>query len=115
MADGNNPNVEKIRTLNDLLRTTLQGGSIYMTSGVQALGPAAVMEILERVRTYPAVKFDSETDPHRERDFGIVSYQGERIYWKIDYFDKEQKQHSEDPSDASLTHRVMTIMLSEEY
>ncbi len=31
------------------------------------------------------------------------------------YFDKQGAFHSPDPSDASVTQRVITIMLAEEY
>jgi hypothetical protein len=115
MLDERHPNVEKIRTLNDLLRTTLTGGSVQITYGIQCLGQEAMVEILQLVKSYPGASFESGNDPYREHDFGIVSYRSKQIYWKIDYFDTELKQHSEDPSDASLTHRVLTIMLSNEY
>jgi hypothetical protein len=37
------------------------------------------------------------------------------IFFKIDYFDKTLAYHSPDPSDPSVTERVITIMLAEEY
>ena len=37
------------------------------------------------------------------------------IFFKIDYYDKALAAHSPDPSDPSVTERVITIMLSEEY
>ena len=38
-----------------------------------------------------------------------------RIFFKIDYFDPMRAMHSEDPADASVTERMMTIMLASEY
>jgi Protein of unknown function (DUF3768) len=35
--------------------------------------------------------------------------------FKIDYFDRELSMHSPDPADPSVTQRVITIMLAEEY
>ena len=32
------------------------------------------------------------------------------LYFKIDYFDQDLKFGSDDPADASITHRILTIM-----
>jgi hypothetical protein len=40
---------------------------------------------------------------------------GHTIFFKIDYFDKALASHSPDPADPSVTERVITIMLAEEY
>jgi Protein of unknown function (DUF3768) len=40
---------------------------------------------------------------------------GERIFWKIDYYDENLEHGSEDPSDLFKTTRVLTIMLAGEY
>ena len=55
---------------------------------------------------------------HRLRssyDFGSVEVGPDRLFWKIDYYDAALANHSPDPSDASVTTRVLTIMLAEEY
>ena len=38
---------------------------------------------------------------------------GHLIFFKIDYFDKALAYHSPDPSDPSVTERVITIMLAD--
>jgi hypothetical protein len=63
----------------------------------------------------PYDDFCHANDPCDEHDFGSFEADGHRIFFKIDYFGKEDAFHSPDPSDPSLTERVITIMLAEEY
>jgi len=44
-----------------------------------------------------------------------IDYNGNRLLWKIDYYDEDYQYLSKDPSDPNLTRRVLTVMLSEEY
>ena len=55
------PEVDRTRTLNDALRTSLTGGSVMLTRAVAALGAEAQREILEAVKRYGA--FDADNDP----------------------------------------------------
>lgn len=104
----------KIRQLNDALRTTLKGGKILVTSGFSALPVGTKADAYGAIVTFD--KFDDENnDPYKEHDFGAVEIDGEKIFWKIDYYDKSMEAGSEDPSDPSQTTRVLTIMLAEEY
>jgi hypothetical protein len=48
-------------------------------------------------------------------DFGSFKADGAVIFFKIDYYDKALAAHSPDPADPSVTERVITIMLAEEY
>jgi hypothetical protein len=59
--------------------------------------------------------FDEDNDPHGERDFGDVDLWGAELLWKIDYYDKELAHASPEPADESVTSRVLTVMLAEEY
>jgi hypothetical protein len=69
--------------------------------------------IRERVERFDA--FTPDNDPHGERDFGAFEEGGERIFWKIDYYDRTLRAGSEDPSDPRQTVRVLTIILASEY
>jgi hypothetical protein len=102
-----------IRALNDELRQNFATGTAVMTAGVAALGAEAVMRIVKTIAVYD--DFCHGNDPYEEHDFGSFEADGQRIFFKIDYFDKALIAHSPDPSDPSVTERVITIMLAEEY
>lgn len=103
----------RIRELNDTLRRTLKGGRIMMTRGVEALGPIAIAQLIDRLRTYD--QFDEGNDPYTEHDFGAFEHDGSKLFWKIDYYDPSLNFGSEDPADPSRTARVLTLMLAQEY
>jgi hypothetical protein len=89
-----------------------------MTCGIRDLGLLATVNIAERVIAFD--NFTADNDPHHEHDFGSIDYEGVRIFWKIDYYDRASfgtghDTGSEDPSDPSKTLRVLTIMLASEY
>ena len=104
---------ERIRTLNDDLRQYLLGGLAVITPGVAALGQQAVERIVKTIAVYD--DFCHANDPYEEHDFGSFEAEGEKIFFKIDYFDKRLRYHSPDPSDPAVTERVITIMLADEY
>ena len=104
---------DTIRDLNDWFRCTLEGGAVLLTAGIVALGDETQARIIDAVRTFD--EFTSENDPHGEHDFGALEVEGERIYFKLDYYDLTRAMHSEDAADPSATERVLTIMLASEY
>jgi hypothetical protein len=103
----------RIAALNDAFRTTLIGGRVYLTRGIAALSPSAQESIIARVRAF--ADFTPENDPYGEHDFGILKLDGATIYWKIDLYDNDLKFGSPNPEDPSVTTRVLTILLAEEY
>jgi hypothetical protein len=104
---------EAIRTLNDELRQNLTTSTALITTGVAALGPEAVARIVKTIAIYD--DFCHANDPYEEHDFGSFEVDGQTIFFKIDYYDKALSFHSPDPPDPSVTERVITIMLAEEY
>jgi hypothetical protein len=105
---------KKIAELNDLCRTAMGvTGKLFQTAGINALPLADQSAIREKVETFS--DFTPDNDPHGERDFGAFEHNGNRIFWKIDYYDRTMTKGSEDPSDPSQTVRVLTIMLASEY
>jgi hypothetical protein len=106
--------VQQIAALNDLARTAMGVAStLVQTSGINALPPADQSAIREAVEKFDA--FNPANDPHGEHDFGSFEHDGQKIFWKIDYYDKQVVWGSEHPEDPAQTTRVLTIMLAEEY
>jgi uncharacterized protein DUF3768 len=111
--DGTVTSADRIRELNDTFRTTLRGGKVMMTSGVNELPDCVKAEALVQVAAFS--DFTPDNDPHGEHDFGSFTLVGRKFFWKIDYYDKLCEFGSEDPSDPEKTTRVLTIMLADEY
>lgn len=104
----------RIRKLNDAFRETgVGGGSIFITAGIQALGPLVMNEVIARVQCYK--EFSIENDPYGEHDFGAFDLADEKFFWKIDYYDLSLAAGSPNPADETVTHRVLTIMRASEY
>lgn len=103
----------RIRELNDQFRRTGLGGRQFITAGIQEMGLLAVVTIRQLVATYDV--FCEDNDPHGEHDFGNLTYGGQKIFWKIDYYDATLTVGSPDPADPTVTTRVLTILLAQEY
>ncbi len=112
-VSGTSTRAQRIRHLNDLLRTTGQGGQVMITAGVQALLPQQLAALLDAIRRFD--RFDTDNDPHCEHDMAAVTLPTGRYFWKIDYYDGELRFGSPDPADPAVTRRVLTIMRSDEY
>lgn len=121
---------ERIARLNDLARRAMGiACTAVATVGFRSLPEADQSCVRELIETFDA--FTEDNDPHGERDFGTI-YQltdgrwtterprlredeRERVFWKLDYYDRAMRFASEDAADPAQTRRVLTIMLSDEY
>ncbi|PKP98489.1 MAG: hypothetical protein CVT74_10845 [Alphaproteobacteria bacterium HGW-Alphaproteobacteria-13] len=72
------------------------------------LGQAALRRLINET------PMDPGNDPHGERDFGAVEFQGRKIFWKVDVYanDGTFSWGAEMPWDAQQSVRVVTIMLA---
>lgn len=109
------PRGEAIAQLNDALRQRGEGGTIMVTRNVLHLpgfDPAALQSALAGYD-----QFDSDNDPHGERDFGDLSLCGADLLWTINYFSQgsEFRFGSDDPADPDVTQRVLTVMLASDW
>lgn len=107
------PATARIRELNDAFRQTLTGGCVVITAGVGSFPDRVRGAVIAAVRAFG--DFTAANDPYGEHDFGAVTVEGERVFWKIDAYDRSLRLHSPDATDPAVTVRVMTIMLVEEY
>ncbi len=82
-----------------------------ITQGVTALDQTAA--VLQAVGEFS--NFNPDNDPYGEHDFGSFTVASERLFWKFDYYDSDMQMASLDPADDTITVRVLTIMLAEEY
>ena len=102
-----------IKTLNDNFRKTFIGGRVMLTSGIKTKTHDEIAEILEKVRSFD--NFTTANDPYGEHDFGSFDYKGQKIFFKIDYYDLNYEYMSENPADPTITNQVLTIMLASDY
>ncbi len=99
------------------------------TVGFRSLPDADQSCVRELIETFDA--FDEDKDPHGERDFETI-YQlvdgrwtterpqlredeCERLFWKLDYYDRQMEFASDDAANPAVMRRVLTITLSDEY
>jgi uncharacterized protein DUF3768 len=106
---------ERIRELNDAFRKTLNPalGRAMLTAGVNALSDGTRAAVIQKVREF--AEFTPDNDPHGEHDFGSFEVDGNRLFWKIDYYAPDMEGGSENAADPTVTTRVLTIMFAEEY
>ncbi len=104
----------RIALLNDAFRHSFTGGRVFITNGIEAFHPDTKVDILRRVQRFDI--FTEDNGPYGEHDFGAFDIDGAgKIFWKIDCYAPDMCHGSADPSNVSLTSRVLTVMLAEEY
>lgn len=112
----------KIAEQNDRFRTTWGAdfsvlGQIVMTRGVADLSPAAKAIIMQRVQTFDT--FTEDNDPYGDHTFGAFAFEiggnSYNLFWKIDFYDTDYSMGSDDPSDVTVTRRVLTILHAHEW
>ena len=102
-----------IATLNDTFRKTFTGGQVLLTAGIDSMSMDDKANILSKERNFN--DFTEDNDPYGEHDFGSFDYKGNKIFFKIDYYDLNYEFMSENPANPDITNRVLTILLSCEY
>lgn len=104
---------EAIRTINDRCRKHFLGCTVLLTPSVQALPAEQLAKLLAMVRDFD--QFDADNDPHHEHDFGAIDLFDQKWFFKFDYYSLDMRMGSDDPSNADITCRVLTVMSASEY
>ena len=110
--------VAEIAQLNDAFRRgdpSVQGQR-FVTAGVIHLLKqldVPTETLIQRVAQFD--DFTEHNDPHGEHDFGAFEFLGHQLFWKVDAYDVDYNMGSDDPTDASKTRRVLTIMMAHEW
>ena len=86
---------DRIRELNDAYRCHGVGnGRTVYTKSLCNLGLGFKLAALLCVKSYS--DFTKGNDPHSEHDFGSFELDGEKVFWKIDYYDLKLEYGSEE-------------------
>ena len=88
-------------------------GKLVVTKAVSQLPVGTLRAVFDAIESFN--DFTEGNDPWGEHDFGSVEHEGQKYFWKIDYFDPTITYGSENPTDLNQTTRVLTVMLSHEY
>lgn len=108
------PNASQIiRDLNDQWRCQRRGrGTLQFSAGIEGRGELFKARVEQAIREFDA--FNPTVDPLGEHTFGFVEVDGEKVLWRIDYYDADNRYLSEDPSDARVTTRRLRAKLASE-
>jgi hypothetical protein len=107
------PRTAAIAALNDAFRNAGPTEDWVVTEGVADRGAVFIAAAYCKVIAFDA--FAPNNDPYGEHDFGAFMLDGERLFWKIDYYDDTRDWGPPDPTDVVTTVRVLTVMLSREF
>ena len=97
-----------IAKLNNDFRKSFIGGEVLLSAGIAAMSSEDKANIVALVQNFD--NFTPDNNPYSENDFGSFDYKGEKILWKIDYYDLNNQYHSENPANPDITNRILTIM-----
>ena len=115
------PRVDRIETiarLNDRARLGLDPTArIVITRNCLATfcDPDTIEVVMVQAQLLAAFRRCSFSPDSPERDFATITFRDRKVWLKIDYYDGALEFGSDDPADASVTTRVITILLPEDY
>jgi len=72
-------------------------------------------DIISKIAAFKDEDFKYRFDPYGERDMIVLDDGLITIWAKIDYYNEDMTQGSEDPTNVKITRRVLIIMLPSDY
>lgn len=109
---------EAIARLNDRARLGLDPTvQIVFTSTCLATfgGPDSIEVMFVQAQLLAAFRVCSFAEDCPERNFASIMFRDHKVWLKIDCYDRDMQYGSDDPADASVTTRVVTILLPSDY
>ena len=89
-------------------------GRVVFSHAVAARGLLFTLQCLAAIAAHDT--FEVENDPHGEHDFGAVTVEGERVWFKIDAYADDSMQFGSERPDVPLeTYRVMTVLFPSDW
>jgi hypothetical protein len=86
-------------------------GRLMLTAGVASLPADTLATVLRSVARFET--FTPDNDPWGEHDFGAFEIDGDRFFWKFDYYENAECEFGAD--DKLACYRVLTILFAREY
>lgn len=109
---------ERIAALNDEARQGRDRTAriVFTTNLLDALGDGSRLgDLRAQARVMKAMRECAFPEDCPERDMAWFEVDRVKAMMKIDYYDRAFEWGSEDPTDTSVTRRVITLMLPEDY
>ena len=106
-------NAARIAALNDAFRANPVLGTFVLTAGIRNNSSENIANIISKVRNFN--DFNEGNNPYGDRDFGAVDFKGQKIFWKIDYYDRNFEFASPDAASPTVTNRVLTVIYAYKY
>jgi len=88
-------------------------GKVVMTRGIAEQSPDFQLELTRRVIAYAG--FNEDCDPDETHEMGVISIEGETVWFKIDLYGVNYEYGSEVPEEVEQTRRVLTMLFPSEY
>lgn len=109
---------EAIACLNDRARLGLDPTAriVFTHASIATFcDPDSIEVLVVQAQLLAAFRACSFAEDSPERDFASIEFRGHKVWLKIDAYDRNLEFGSEDPADASVTTRVVTILLPSDY